>query len=177
MAEKDVNVKVVLHAPGSNPAFHFESNDLPIDGDNVIYFDNCGSFRGFRINYDLDTTDNAGFRFPTRAANGNDYLDDALWVAQSATCPTTPCKWPVFEARREENGGGRLVVRNKNEVVENFAYTLRVTNGTTWLNLDPGGANRNGGSALSSQKAALLGVSGLVAGAIIGTYLIAPALS
>lgn len=176
MAEKDVHVKVVLHAPGSNPPFHFESSDLPIDKNNVIYFSNCGTSKGFRVHYEIDNTSNAGFLFPTSQNNGNDYLDKALWVAQSSSCPTQPCKWGVFEAKDVENGGRTLVVKNKNEVSEAFFYTLRLTNGTTWLELDPGGANQNGGMPLFSANALLLGGSGLVAGAFIGTYLVAPAL-
>ena len=176
MAEKDVTVKVILDAPGSNPPFHFESNDLPIGNDNVIYFSNCGKFKGFMINYVLDDTANPNFRFPTQTTHGNNYLDEALWATQSGGCPTAACKWDVFEAKREDNGGRTLVVKNKNEVAENFAYTLRVANGANWLNLDPGGVNQNGGSPFTSS-ALLVGGAGLVAGAVIGTYVIAPALS
>ena len=177
MAEKDVTVKVILDPPGNNPPFHFESNDLPIGNDNVIYFSNCGKLKGFTIHYDLDDTANPGFRFPTRTTHGNDYLDEALWATQSGGCPTQQCKWDVFEARREENSGRTLVVRNKNEVAENFAYTLRVANGTNWLNLDPGGVNQNGGSPIIEPNALLIGGTALVVGAVVGTYVIAPALS
>ena len=116
------------------------------------------------------------FDFPTQATHGNNYLDEALWATQSGGCPTAACKWDVFEAKREDNGGRTLVVKNKNEVAENFAYTLRVANGANWLNLDPGGVNQNGGSPFTSS-ALLVGGAGLVAGAVIGTYVIAPALS
>jgi hypothetical protein len=37
-----------------------------------------------------------------------------------------------------------LVVRNRNNARQAFGYTLRVTNGTGWQDLDPGGVNDNG---------------------------------
>ena len=145
MAEKSVSVKVILDPPGSNPPFHFESTDLPIDKNNVIYFSNCGKYKGFLISYTIDDTANRGFRFPTHA-HGNDHLDQALWATESGPCPLTACHWDsVFKARSVDAGGQTLVVWNKNAVAQNFAYTLRVVNGANWLNLDPGGTNQNGG--------------------------------
>ena len=176
MAEKDVNVKVVLHAPGSNPPFHFESNDLPIGNKDVIYFSNCGKFKGFRVHYELDNSKNPTFLFPTQQTNGPDHLGMALWVEQSSSCPNHACKWDVFEAKNVTNGGLTLIVKNTNEDVAEFFYTLRLTNGTDWLDLDPGGMNQNGGIPLFSANAILLGGAGLVTGALIGTYAIAPAL-
>lgn len=145
MAEKDVRVKVVLHAPGDPKPFHFESDDLPIGQDDRIYFSNCGKKIGFMIHYDLVDDLRPGFRFPTRQQHGNDYLAEALWVSQSGGCPTRRSNWPVFRAMREERDGGTLVVRNMNREVEDFFYTLRVVYGSTWLELDPGGSNQNGG--------------------------------
>lgn len=172
MAEKSVNVKVILDPPGSNPPFHFESTDLPIGKNNVIYFSNCGKSKGFLIRYTIDDTANRGYRFPTHA-NGNDHLDQALWATASGTCPTQPSHWDaVFEARSVEDGGQALVVWNKNAVVQNFAYTLRVVNGANWLNLDPGGSNQNGGIPLFKSLAA-----SVATGAIVGLASIATASS
>lgn len=146
MAEKSVKVSVILDPPGSVPPFHFDSTDLPIDSNNVIYFSNCGKSKGFLISYELVDTANPGFRFPTHQSNGNGYLDEALWATPSGTCPTQPCNWDnVFKAKSVDNQGQTLVVWNKNQVAQSFAYTLRVTNGSSWLNLDPGGENQNGG--------------------------------
>ena len=156
MAEKDVHVSVILKAPGSNPPFKFESSDVPIDANNVIYFSNCGKFKGFMVHYDLVDTANPGFIFPTQ-------IDDALWVTDSGPCPTQACKWEQFEAKRVENGGHTLVVKNKNRTVQDFAYTLRVKNGTNWLDLDPGGSNQNGGLPLYESSAV-----GIVTGAVVG---------
>lgn len=145
MVEKTVNVKVVLEPPGSNPPFHFESDDLPIGKDNVIYFSNCGKFKGFLIHYTIDNSANPGFLFPTHA-HGNDHLDQALWVSETGPCPRKATYWDsVFKARSVENGGRTLVVWNKNAKVQDFFYTLRVVNGANWLDLDPGGSNQNGG--------------------------------
>ena len=172
MAEKNVSVKVILDPPGSNPPFHFESTDLPIDKDNVIYFSNCGKSKGFLIRYTIVDTANPGYRFPTHS-NGNDYLDQALWATASGTCPTEPSNWDsVFKARSVEGGGLTLVVWNKNEVAQNFAYTLRVIKGASWLNLDPGGSNQNGGIPLFKSLAA-----SVATGAIVGLASIATASS
>lgn len=172
MAEKNVSVKVILHPPGSNPPFHFESTDLPIGKDNLIYFSNCGKSKGFLIRYTIDDSANQGYRFPTNA-NGNDHLDQALWATASGSCPTQPTHWDsVFRARSVENGGQTLVVWNKNAVVQNFAYTLRVVSGANWLNLDPGGSNQNGGIPLFKSLAA-----SIVTGAFVGVATIATASS
>lgn len=141
----NVEVKVVLHAPGSATDYHFESKDVPIDANNVIYFSNCGKKKGFRIRYELDDDANPGFRFPTERTHPNTYLDDALWVTTTGNCPTQASKWPVFKAEDVKDQGKTLVVWNENLNVQNFAYTLRLWNGTDWLPLDPPGSNQNGG--------------------------------
>ncbi len=163
MAEKNVNVKVILDPPGSNPPFHFDSTDLPIDRNNVIYFSNCGKSKGFFIHYTIDDTANPGYRFPT-STNGNDFLDQALWATDSGPCPTSACKWEaVFKAHNVKDSGKTLVVWNKNEVAQDFAYTLRVVKGTSWLNLDPGGTNQNGGLPLFSAFSASV-ATGVIVG-------------
>lgn len=170
MAERSVNVKVVLDPPGSVPPFHFDSTDLPIGKDNVIFFSNCGKSKGFLISYTIDDSSNRGFRFPT-STNGNDYLDQAMWASDSGPCPTRECHWDsVFKAKSVENGGQILVVWNKNAVAQNFAYTLRVVNGANWLNLDPGGSNQNGGLPLFKSQAA-----SIVTGAVVGLTTLATA--
>lgn len=167
MAERSVNVTVVLGPPGSNPPFHFESSDLPIGPNNVIYFANCGKSKGFLITYTIDDRANPGYLFPTHG-HGNDHLDQALWVSDTGPCPTKACYWEsVFKARSVDNGGQSLVVWNKNAVVQNFAYTLRVVNGANWLNLDPGGSNQNGGLPFYKSLSATM-LTGAVAA--LGTF-------
>lgn len=163
MAEKGVTVRVILDPPGSNPPFHFDSTDLPIDKNNVIYFANCGKNKGFLIRYTIDDTANRGYRFPTHT-NGNDFLDQALWATDSGTCPIHECHWDaVFKAKDVEDGGLTLVVWNKNAVAQNFAYTLRVVSGANWLNLDPGGSNQNGGLPLFKALAASIAAGAISA--------------
>lgn len=163
MAEKGVTVRVILDSPGSNPPFHFESTDLPIDKNNVIYFANCGKNKGFLIRFTVDDAANQGYRFPTHA-NGNDFLDQALWATDTGPCPKAECHWDaVFKAKSVEDGGQTLVVWNKNAVAQNFAYTLRVVSGANWLNLDPGGTNQNGGLPLFRALAANVATGAIVA--------------
>lgn len=167
MAEKNVTVRVILHPPGSNPAFHFESDDLPIGPGNNIFFSNCGKSKGFIIRYTVDDSQNQGFRFPT---SGNNYLNQALWVTSSGACPLTESHLDtVFKARSVENVGQTLVVWNKNAVAQNFFYTLRLFNGTDWLPLDPGGTNQNGGLPLWKSLAGSIVTGAIVAIGTIAT--------
>jgi hypothetical protein len=165
MAKKNVTVKVVLHPPGSPEPYHFESNDVPIDGDNVIYFINCGKSKGFLISYKLDDDDNPGWRFPTSATHGPDHKKEALWATETGPCPTTAQYWDdVFKAVSVTNGGETLIVSNENLVAQTFAYSLRLAKGGAWLLLDPGGNNQNGGLPLFSAY-----LSTTVAGAVCAT--------
>jgi hypothetical protein len=55
--------------------------------------------------------------------------DDPLWVepiqqGQSA-CPSSPCSWDQFYKIDTINEGKTLMVRNKNDTVQLFAFTLR----------------------------------------------------
>lgn len=169
MVEKTVNVKVVLEPSGSNPPFHFESDDLPIGKNNVIVFNNIGKFKGFLIRFTLDNSANPGFLFPTHT-HGNDHLDQALWATATGPCPTTAVYWDsVFKAKSVEDGGRTLVVWNKNAKAQEFSYTLRVVNGEKWLDLDPVGSNQNGGISEFRSLAATAVTGGIVALATVAT--------
>lgn len=161
MADKDVTVKVVLHPAGDPDVFHFETTDLPMCPGNFLIFRNCLKGNHFRISYKLDNSARPGFLFPT--GQGQQHLLDALWVHDSTSCPTRACTWDEFKAHKVKDEGLTLVVKNKNDDVTNFAYTLRVTNGSEWLELDPGGGNQNGGEPPFTSYA-----SALVTGAIVG---------
>jgi len=191
MADKDVTVKVILH-PASDPKpFHFETSDLPMGPDNHLYFRNCVKGDHFRVHYVLDNSARPGFLFPT--GSGTAHLLEALWVHKSTACPTSACTWNEFEAKSVEQGGLELIVKNKNDDRAQFCYSLRVTDGSQWLLLDPGGTNGNGGyepftwaataltgavvgigssamvtNALEAQTALTYGLGGALVGAIIG---------
>ena len=148
MAVVDVSVKVVLHAPNVDPPYHFETTDLPMGPDNVLYFRNCKKNDWFRISYNLDDTANPGYRFPP--GQGPVQLQNALWVQQGFGCPQSQSSWTQFKPHSVTNNGGTLVVDNMNQNQQDFSYTLRVVKTVDgnehWLDLDPGGVNRNGGS-------------------------------
>lgn len=165
MAKANATVKVVLHAPGSSENFHFESTDLPIGKDNVIYFSNCGTKKGFLISYEIDDSDNPGFRFPTKQSHGDNYLKEALWATTTGGCPTSAVYWDeVFKAVDVKDQGKTLVVSNENRVSQMFAYTLWAFNGSAKLELDPSGSNQNGGLPLY-QSALVTSATGAIAAA------------
>lgn len=124
--------------------FVFESNDITIGPNNHITFDNGDGHSGFDITYELVGAD--GYRF-------YEDKEDALWVkvGSKTYCPQSKSNWGQFEATGVEDAPGpggrdrRLRVWNKNRTPRDFAYTLRATNGSRELILDPGGTNNNGG--------------------------------
>lgn len=140
---KEVHVSVVLHKDGDEPPFHFETTDLPLGPNNVLTFIN-DEFPGFIIHYDLDDTLNPGFRFPDEKICNN--LAEAIYVQARPGCPSGKSKWPQFWPMEVTPNGKTLIVRNENRGQVNFGYTLRVTKngGGKYLDLDPGGDNKNG---------------------------------
>ena len=171
---KDVTVTVKLHPPGSAEPFHFVQQELPTNGDNVLVFENSDKTYGFRIHYVLDDSENPGYRFPQRqTGGGHQHLDNAMWVMPSDdlnACPNTACHWSEFKADKVMDDGMRLVVMNKNQSVQNFVYTLRVEKDGDYLNLDPGGVNKNSNEPYYTSYTSYA-VAG--AGAALATTLIA----
>lgn len=159
---QEVHVSVVVDTVAPL-AFHFETTDLPMGPNNVLYFRNCKKDQGFHIFYELVGAD--GYRFPQN-------LRDALYVSNGSktNCPMTAQTWGQFDPLLVMGGSGPgterrvLKVWNKNNTQSEFAYTLRITDGTNWLNLDPGGENQNRGIPFQSY---LLSAGGLT-GAIVG---------
>ena len=187
---KDVTVTVKLHPPGSAEPFRFVQQELPTDGDNVLVFENGSKTYGFRVHFVLDDTENPGYRFPQpQTGGGHQHLDDALWVMPTddlTACPRSPCKWDEFRPEKVLDDGKRLVVMNKNQTPQTFAYTLRVQKDGNYLALDPGGVNKNSGipyatSLLSYAIAgggaalvtAMIGGMNLIPDATIGTIVAA----
>ena len=140
--------------------FVFESDDIEIGPDNVITFDNGECHKGFLISYELHGAD--GYRFP-------EDLQDALYVkAGSKTyCPQSRSQWGQFQPLevREGNGGLRrvLLVHNKNDAKQDFAYTLRAKSAGKWLTLDPGGSNQNGDEGVTEPNISTAVIIGAVA--------------
>lgn len=137
-----VDVDVYLEDAGDPPQFRLESC-LPMDSGEVITFHNRGR-PGFTITFNLIDETGGGYRFPP---NGKRH--DALWSRQGPGCPPKDFgrQWDEFETVRVvEPDRTTLVVRNLNETVTEFGYTLRVTNdeGATFVDLDPVGNNQNG---------------------------------
>ena len=165
----DVHVQVFLHPGDPRGDFHFETTDLPMGADNVLFFKNCGH-PGFYIHYDLQDPTN-GYLFPESSLfppnPPKQNLKAAIWCQQNPGCPAAPSQWGQFSGRDVTNGGKTLVVHNKNQSPQDFGYTLRVTNdgGASYLPLDPGGTNQNG-PARNFTVAAGVAV-GAIAGSVI----------
>ena len=160
-------VRVVIDA--IDPAdplvkYHFETTDLPMGPDNLLYFRNCKINQGFHVFYELVGFD--AWRFPANE-------DEALWVTHGSktNCPmTSPPPWGQFTplAVLDGNGPGTerriLKVWNKNRVPAEFSYSLRITDGTDWKLIDPGGQNENRGLPLYQYSLS----TGAITGAVVG---------
>lgn len=146
--------------------FHFVTTDLPMGPDNVLYFRNCRYDQGFLVYYELQGA--PGYRFPPNK-------QDAMWAKVGAitSCPSQSSVWGQFKPDEVLDGDGPgqegrvLKVWNRNHSPAEFSYTLRITNGSEWLELDPGGINQNGGQPLYSQAYYYIGAA-VVGG--IATY-------
>ena len=97
---------------------------------------------GFDISFRLwDNTGNT-FTFPQDET-------EAVW-SQTGSCPRGPKGvWDVLQPKKVSADGLTLSVHNPNDLtcpLGYFYYTLRVTDGTDWIQLDPGGVNNNGNS-------------------------------
>jgi len=149
---KDVTVTVHLDL-SSTPPFTLETS-LPKTGKGNLKFKG-GKKDGFLISFELDDPDNVYTWGPDPA--------QALWSTSQAVCPTEAGQWDQFTSQGITNGGMTLQVLNRNETVQDFGYTLRVTrdNGATYVDLDPIGTNQN-----SNLKSGIGG--GTAAATIIG---------
>lgn len=142
---KDVHVNVVLN---SEKKGDFRIEPIPVDSlprgaDNDLEFENKGH-SGFWIHFHLQDPNNLGYKFPT----DHRLINEAVWSKMGeGECPDE-AEWAVFTPRRVNDRGMTLIVRNPNEkpAIGKFGYTLRVTKngGLDYLDLDPGGNNKNG---------------------------------
>ena len=106
--------------------------------DGEIVFDNNGH-PGFHVHFTLQDPTH-GYLFPKQSQ-----AKDAVWSQLGAKCPTKAAQ-DVFTSPTVSPDGKVLKVVNTNPSPAQgaFKYTLRVTDGTDWKNLDPGGLNNNG---------------------------------
>jgi hypothetical protein len=154
---KTKDVTVIVHLDlSSAPPFTLETS-LPKTSKGYLKFKN-GKKDGFMISFELDDPDNVYTWGPDPA--------QALWSTSQAVCPTTPGQWDQFTAQAINDGGMTLEVLNKNETVQDFGYTLRVTkdNGANYVDLDPIGSNQNGNLSKSFGVA----LSATIGGAAVG---------
>jgi hypothetical protein len=142
-----VDVDVYLEDIGPPVEFHIDSS-LPVDGGNLVFYNRHRP--GFTINFRLwDNTAEGNYVFPNPPAPPNNEEAWALWSSKGKGCPPPCSSWSVFSAQSVKDQGLTLVVRNLNDSMTEFGYTLRVTNngGDTFVELDPGGNNMNGSSS------------------------------
>ena len=105
---------------------------------------------GFMVFIDIVADEELGARFLS---------SDPMWVqpfsedtaagcekAGGRLCPTSPSYWDQFKAVGVINGDRTLLVRNKNDYAQRFAFTLRfqVEGCRRVFELDPIGNNQNG---------------------------------
>ena len=165
---KEVHVRVVVDSVVEEK-FHFESEDIAVGPNNLLTFKNDDDHYGFRIHYELHGAD--GYRFP-------DDKSEALFVEKGSRdyCPQTKSAWGQFKPVDvcSGNGGERrvLVVENKNDDKDDFAYTLQaLKTGSKPLILDPPGSNQNGGEPEIEAGVA----TGVIIGAVAVVALLAVA--
>ena len=132
-----VEVDVHLLEASNPPKFCIES--FLKDPDDKLVFNNNGR-PGFKIVFHLHDETGEGFRFPEERDK-----DEAVWSQLGSTCPKRKVL-DVLKPIRIFDDGTKLTVHNPNPHPPQgeFTYTLRVTNGRKWLDLDPGGVNQNG---------------------------------
>jgi len=141
---KQANVDVIVTPDSTQPAgVRFElSSDL--GSSNELTFKNDNK-PGFDLNFNLVDKDNTGCKFMKDP-------QEAMWVQVAAPgtpppCPTSPSYWDQFEAKNVSKNDTLLTVRNLNEYVQMFAFSLRFTK-PGWpdpILYDPIGNNQNGG--------------------------------
>jgi hypothetical protein len=150
--ETDIDVYLTSVGP---PAQFQISTCLPLDQSGNIVFYNNGR-PGFMLHFRLyDQTNNgagSGYVFPSPPAPPNQPMNWAMWSSAGSGCPVPGCgQWSEFTTVNVKDQGTTLVVQNTNTSQTVFGYTLRVTNdnGSTFVDLDPGGNNQNGSGAQS----------------------------
>ena len=105
---------------------------------------------GFMVFIDIDAHEDLGAKFlssdPMWVQPFSEETETACTTAGARLCPTSPSYWDQFATVSVINRGRTLLVRNKNDYEQSFAFTLRfqVKNCPRVFELDPIGSNQNG---------------------------------
>ena len=141
----DVNVSRVEPKGPCDFEFGIDENDLKFKND-----ENNDPRPGFIIYFDIDEPRGVDCQF---------YAADPMWVMPinelsagicaklgTGPCPTSPCHWDQFYTIGLINNNKTLIVRNRNDYEQMFAFTLRlqVDGCRRVFELDPIGSNQNG---------------------------------
>lgn len=141
-----------------------------LEGDQLV-FRNSGH-PGFIVNFRLLDPHGTGFVFPHdhKAA-----LSSARIRSPDDECPKKG-QWGIFKSVDVKDSNRTLVVRNINNEVALFGFTLWVTDNPNSIDrlepLDPVGSNQNGPSSRSSLSLSTAAVIGAAAGAASALALI-----
>ena len=140
----DVEVDVYLETVGPPATYRIESYLQP-QGNGDLVFENHGR-PGFNVRFCLHDETGGGYKF-----DGPPNLQQAIWSQLGTTCPTSGV-WDVFDPKQVKDQGMTLVAYNRNPSPAQgiFQYALNVTNdnGASYVSIDPGGNNMNGGTPL-----------------------------
>jgi hypothetical protein len=149
---KQANVDVVCVPDSSKPEgvrFELSSN---LGSSNELTFKN-DNHPGFEVDFNLVDNDQTGCKFMHDPK-------DAMWVQKIEPgtpdpCPTSAMYWDQFEAKSVSKNDTQLSVRNLNDYVQLFAFSLRFTK-PGWpdpILYDPIGSNQNGGGLAADSFA------------------------
>lgn len=127
------DLMVIVRRNSSDPC------DVRFELDGDTEFSNNGR-PGFNVFIDIDDPDNTGCTF---------HAADPLWVqpfSGTPVCPTSPANWDQFVPVGVFNKGKTLLVRNRNDNIQKFAFSLRfnISGCSRVVDFDPIGSNQNG---------------------------------
>lgn len=149
---RDVDIDVIVTKTGDGPCdFAFDIKES--DKHKLVFKnDKDGEQRpGYIVYFHIEEPKDVNSQF---------YSTDSMWVQPfgnvsaeiagklgTTVCPTSPCYWDQFFVIGLINKNKTLMIRNKNDYEQDFAFTLRlqVQDCRKVFELDPIGSNQNGG--------------------------------
>lgn len=157
-----LDFEVMPRANANKPPLPTKGSGKP--GQPIIEFHN-DHHAGFEIYFELQG-DTKGYFFPPDPK-------DAVWSKLGSVCPKKAV-WDVLEPKQVLGSGPALERRTLVAYNANpegppgqgpFQYNLRVTDGTDWQDLDPGGDNTNG--SYRSDVSSFVAYGALAVGAAV----------